>query len=68
MVGGTPEQVPQVYHDRSPINNADKITSPLLVLQGGQDRVVPQSQAELIVKSVKERGTRCEYLLCVAAR
>ena len=58
--------MPQIYHDRSPINNAEHITSPLLVLQGGQDRVVPQAQAEMIVESVKKRGTRCEYFLSVA--
>lgn len=31
LLGGTYAQVPQVYKDRSPVNNADKIKSPLLV-------------------------------------
>ena len=31
LLGGTPEQVPDVYKDRSPYYHADKITSPLLV-------------------------------------
>ena len=31
LLGGTYAQVPQVYKERSPVNNADKIKSPLLV-------------------------------------
>jgi dipeptidyl aminopeptidase/acylaminoacyl peptidase len=31
LLGGTPETVPDVYYDRSPVNNAEKIKSPLLV-------------------------------------
>ena len=31
LVGGTVEEVPEVYKERSPISNADKIDSPLLV-------------------------------------
>lgn len=39
LVGGTPEEVPQTYHDRSPVNYADKITASLLILQGLNDKV-----------------------------
>jgi hypothetical protein len=31
LLGGTREEVPAVYHDRSPINSAEKIVTPLLV-------------------------------------
>lgn len=31
LLGGTSEAVPQVYYDRSPVNQADKIKAPLLV-------------------------------------
>ena len=31
LVGGTIEEVPQIYKDRSPIHHAQKITSPILV-------------------------------------
>ena len=31
LVGGTPEDVPEVYKARSPVFNADKIKEPLLV-------------------------------------
>lgn len=32
LLGGTPEEVPGVYHARSPINHTDKIVVPLLVI------------------------------------
>lgn len=31
LVGGTPTEVPGVYAERSPVNHADGIRSPLLV-------------------------------------
>jgi hypothetical protein len=39
LVGGTPAQVPQIYHDRSPVYNAGNITASLLLLQGLDDKV-----------------------------
>lgn len=33
LVGGRPEEVPEVYKERSPVFHADRITSPLLVSQ-----------------------------------
>lgn len=46
-VGGTLEECPQTYHDRSPINFAEKITASLLILQGLDDKVVPPGQARV---------------------
>ena len=31
LIGGTTTEVPEIYHERSPINHADKIVTPLLV-------------------------------------
>ncbi|CAO1632120.1 unnamed protein product [Sympodiomycopsis kandeliae] len=53
LLSGTPEQVPEVYHDRSPLHHADKITAPLLVLQGSEDKVVPPNQARMMVDKIK---------------
>lgn len=63
LVGGTPDQVPDVYHDRSPINKPSKIQSPLLVLQGDEDKIVPVDQAETLVEAVKKNGQRVDYIL-----
>lgn len=52
MVGPYPE-AKQKYIDQSPITYADKITDPLLILQGENDTAVPPSQSEAIAKAVK---------------
>ncbi|EPQ26479.1 uncharacterized protein PFL1_05801 [Pseudozyma flocculosa PF-1] len=63
LIGGTPDEVPDVYRDRSPIYLADRIEAPLLVQQGTEDKVVPPNQSEVIVDSIRKRGGRVEYLL-----
>jgi dipeptidyl aminopeptidase/acylaminoacyl peptidase len=62
LVGPYPERA-DLYKERSPINFTDRITTPMLVLQGTDDRVVPPSQAELIVSALRERGVPHAYLL-----
>lgn len=63
LIGGTIEEVPGVYKDRSPLYHADKIKAPLLILQGTDDAVVPPNQAELMVKEIREHGGRVKYVL-----
>jgi dipeptidyl aminopeptidase/acylaminoacyl peptidase len=62
LVGPYPERA-DLYRARSPIHFTDRITTPMLVLQGADDRVVPPSQAELIVEALRERGIPHAYLL-----
>jgi dipeptidyl aminopeptidase/acylaminoacyl peptidase len=62
LIGPYPEAA-DLYKARSPINFADRITTPMLVLQGTDDRVVPPAQAELIVAALRERGVPHAYLL-----
>ena len=62
LVGPYPERA-DLYKARSPIHFTDRITTPMLVLQGADDRVVPPSQAELIVAALRERGVPHAYLL-----
>jgi dipeptidyl aminopeptidase/acylaminoacyl peptidase len=62
LVGPYPERA-DIYRERSPIHFTDRITTPMLVLQGADDRVVPPSQAELIVAALRERGVAHAYLL-----
>jgi dipeptidyl aminopeptidase/acylaminoacyl peptidase len=54
---------PERWADRSPINHVDRLTSPLLVLQGTDDAVVPPSQSELIVHALRQRGVPVAYVL-----
>ncbi len=62
LIGPYPERA-DLYKARSPIHFTDRITTPMLVLQGADDRVVPPSQAELIVAALQERGVPHAYLL-----
>jgi dipeptidyl aminopeptidase/acylaminoacyl peptidase len=61
LVGPWP-QAEAVYTERSPLSRLEGFTSPLIVLQGLQDEVVPPAQAELIVAGLRERGVPHAYL------
>jgi dipeptidyl aminopeptidase/acylaminoacyl peptidase len=47
----------------SPLNSADKIRAPLLVIQGANDPRVNKAESEQIVVSLRDRGRPVEYLL-----
>jgi dipeptidyl aminopeptidase/acylaminoacyl peptidase len=49
----------------SPLNRADRIKKPLLVIQGANDPRVPRSEAEQIVRTVRGHGTSVWYLLAM---
>jgi dipeptidyl aminopeptidase/acylaminoacyl peptidase len=52
-----------LYHDRSPLNFAERISCPVLILQGADDRIVPPAQAEQIVDALWERRLPHAYVL-----
>jgi dipeptidyl aminopeptidase/acylaminoacyl peptidase len=62
LVGPYPEAA-ELYRARSPIHFVDRIRTPMLVLQGSEDKIVPPSQAELIVDALRKRGVPHAYLL-----
>jgi dipeptidyl aminopeptidase/acylaminoacyl peptidase len=62
LLGKWPE-AKQVYLDRSPSLHAENITAPVLVQQGAEDKIVPQSEAERIVDALFERHVPHAYLL-----
>jgi dipeptidyl aminopeptidase/acylaminoacyl peptidase len=62
LVGPYPESE-ELYRARSPINFVDQIETPMLVLQGADDEIVPPMQAEMIVEALRERGIPHAYLL-----
>jgi len=47
----------------APVNNAQRITKPLLVAQGGNDPRVPASESEQMVRKVRQNGVPVWYLL-----
>jgi dipeptidyl aminopeptidase/acylaminoacyl peptidase len=61
LVGPWPEAAEE-WRARSPINHADKIRAPVIVIQGLEDKVVPPSQSEKIVAALERNGIHHEYL------
>jgi dipeptidyl aminopeptidase/acylaminoacyl peptidase len=51
-----------VYLARSPIHHADRMSAPLIVFQGLEDKVVPPSQSALMVDALRARGLTAAYL------
>jgi dipeptidyl aminopeptidase/acylaminoacyl peptidase len=61
LVGPWPDAI-DLYRERSPVNQADSISRPLLLLQGLDDKVVPPSQSEQIVEALARRGIPHAYI------
>jgi dipeptidyl aminopeptidase/acylaminoacyl peptidase len=61
LVGKWPEEKER-YRERSPVTHADKISRPVLLLQGLDDRVVPPSQAEAIAAALEGNGIPYAYI------
>jgi dipeptidyl aminopeptidase/acylaminoacyl peptidase len=52
-----------VYDERSPIHFVDRIRTPVLVLQGADDKVVPQAQADELVAALARNHVPHGYIL-----
>lgn len=52
----------QVYQNRSPINNVEKLSRPIIFFQGLEDKVVPPSQTETMVAAMRKRKIPFCYL------
>ena len=61
MIGPYPERR-DLYVERSPIHFTDRISCPIILFQGLEDRVVPHSQAEMMFEAVKAKGIPVAYL------
>jgi dipeptidyl aminopeptidase/acylaminoacyl peptidase len=61
LVGAWPEEI-DLYRERSPVTHADRISKPLLLLQGLDDKVVPPSQAEEIIAALERNNVPYAYV------
>jgi dipeptidyl aminopeptidase/acylaminoacyl peptidase len=62
LVGSLPEAA-EKYRAWSPIFYADAIKDPVAIFHGEEDKVVPPSQSEVIVKVLRANGVPHEYHL-----
>jgi dipeptidyl aminopeptidase/acylaminoacyl peptidase len=61
LVGPWPEAAAR-YRARSPIHHVEELSCPIIFFQGLEDRVVPPSQAELMVGALRRKGLPVAYL------
>jgi len=60
LFGGSPEEVPEKYHDSSPISYADAVQAPVLILAGENDPRCPIRQIDNYVEVLAARGATHE--------
>ena len=61
LIGPYPKRR-DLYRERSPIHFIDRISSPVILFQGLEDKIVPPIQAELIVKALRSKGMLVAYI------
>jgi dipeptidyl aminopeptidase/acylaminoacyl peptidase len=61
LVGPYPETA-DLYAKRSPIHHADRLSCPLILFQGLEDKVVPPSQAEIMIRALRARKLPFAYV------
>jgi dipeptidyl aminopeptidase/acylaminoacyl peptidase len=61
LVGPYPARA-DVYRERSPVHFLDRLSCPVILFQGLEDRVVPPSQAEAMIAALEEKKLPYAYL------
>ena len=61
-VGGTPEDVLELYHKHSPLSYVYNVQTPVLLLHGEQDFSCPLEQSEQFFVALKRRGVDVEFV------
>jgi dipeptidyl aminopeptidase/acylaminoacyl peptidase len=62
LVGPYP-QAEQTYRDRSPIHFANRLSCPVILFQGAEDKIVPPNQAETFVEALREKKLPFAYVV-----
>ena len=61
LIGPYPEEQAR-YRERSPIHFTDRLSCPLILFQGLEDKVVPPNQAEMMVEALRVKGLPVAYV------
>jgi dipeptidyl aminopeptidase/acylaminoacyl peptidase len=62
MMGGSPEDVPDRYRERSPINFVKNIKGHLLIVQGAKDPNVTQDNVDAVTKALRRENIPYELI------
>lgn len=62
LIGPYP-QCRERYLERSPIHHVDQLATPMLIMQGVDDRVVPPNQAEQMAAAIRAKGLPVALLM-----
>jgi dipeptidyl aminopeptidase/acylaminoacyl peptidase len=62
MMGGSPEEVPERYHERSPVNFVKNIRGGLLIVQGLKDPNVTPENVRVVARALEREGISYELL------
>ena len=61
LIGPYPERQ-DLYQARSPINFTGRMSCPIILFQGSEDRIVPPDQAQSMYQAVRAKGIPTAYL------
>ncbi|HET8999662.1 MAG TPA: S9 family peptidase [bacterium] len=61
LIGPFPERR-DLYRARSPIHFVDRISCPMILFQGLEDKIVPPNQAEMMVDALRAKGLPVAYV------
>ena len=61
LMGGTIEQIPDLYRAASPITYVDQVTAPVLITSGENDPRCPVRQVDTYVQRLTARGHDVQY-------
>ncbi|MGK7937047.1 MAG: alpha/beta hydrolase family protein, partial [Xenococcaceae cyanobacterium] len=62
LIGVYPDEK-DLYEARSPIHFTEQLSCPVIFFQGGEDKVVPPNQAEMMFTAIKDKGLPVAYVL-----
>lgn len=63
FLGGSPAEVPEVYHAASPVSHASAGDAPTLIIHGERDGIVPLQSSKALYRAQQQAGVDSEFLV-----
>ena len=61
LFGGTPDEIPERFHERSPLTHVERVVAPVLIITGANDTRCPRRQVDNYVDALVELGVPHAY-------